>query len=154
MKEKCSNKLYRLIFSRNITKIWLWKKMKNKGSRRKRKFNLTKFKNEWNFWQFTCNNSCTEGFQEYYIQDIFHQIVQLCVQNVHFHVQIGFAEQVLAHSKLQLQVSICALNNLYCNCKLSSTWNHLRVLVYYIKMFISDVCGKILPVCVLEGIKL
>lgn len=120
--------------------------MKNKGYYRKRKFILTKFKNERNLWQFSCNNSCTEGFQECYIQDIFHQILQLYVQNVHFHVQTGFAEQVLAHSKLQLHVTTCALNNLYYNCKLSSsTWNCLCFLVYYTKMFTLDVCGKTSP---------
>jgi len=117
--------------------------MKNEGLCRHRKINLTKFKNEWKLWQFSYNNSCTEDFQEHYIQGIFHQTVQLCVQNVHFLVQMGFSNQVLAHSKLQLHVSICALNNLYDNRKLSSsTWNSLCFLVYYTKTFFLDVCGK------------
>lgn len=101
-------------------------KKKKKGLCRKIKFKVKrKYKNAWNFWQFSCNNSCTEGFQEYYIQNIFHQIVQLYV---HFQVQPGFAEQVFSHSKLQLHVSICALymklpllfavlaKNIHCRC--------------------------------------
>lgn len=74
-------------------------------------------------------------------QDNSHQIVQLYVQNVHFHVQSGCLEQVLAHSKLQLHVSIGLLNNLV----YTSMWNCLCFLVYYAKMFILDVCGKTSP---------